>query len=186
MRRRRGAKDLSPTSCPSRPRAGPAAAMLGVLVAVSALALGAASSAAADEVELPPAPGAATAPGAAPAPAAPAAAPATPAPVARTVAVRLRIGSQGSAVRDLQRELRRRGIPVTVDGEFGPATKKAVKRMQKRLGMAPTGIADTPLLKRLGLQTRAAAERPRRGAGDPDDLAVLEGVPGGGQVPVHR
>ena len=134
--------------------------MAGVLVVATALALGVASTAAADEVQLPPAPGAATAPGAAPAPAAPAAAPAATAPVARTVAVRLRIGSVGAAVRDLQRELRRRGIPVKVDGEFGPATKKAVKRMQKRLGMAPTGVADTPLLKRLGLQTRAAASAP--------------------------
>ena len=119
-----------------------------------------ASTAAADEVELPPAPGAATAPGAAPAPAAPAATPATPAPAAPTVVVRLRIGSEGPAVRDLQRELRRRGIPVKVDGEFGPATKRAVQRMQKRLKMAPTGIADTRLLKRLGLQTRAAASTP--------------------------
>ena len=160
--------------------------MSGVLVIVTALALGVASPAVADEVELPPAPGAATAPGAAPAPVAAAAAPATPAPVARTVAVRLRIGSEGPAVRDLQRELRRRGIPVTVDGEFGPATKKAVKRMQTRLKMRPTGIADTRLLKRLGLQTRAAASAPRRGTGHPHDLAVLEGVPGGGEVPVHR
>jgi murein DD-endopeptidase MepM/ murein hydrolase activator NlpD len=76
------------------------------------------------------------------------------------VAVRLRIGSEGPAVRDLQRELRRRGIPVKVDGEFGPATKRAVKRMQKRLKMTPTGIADARLLKRLGLQTRAAASAP--------------------------
>ena len=74
--------------------------------------------------------------------------------------LRLRIGSVGAAVRDLQRELRRRGIPVKVDGAFGPATKKAVKRMQKRLHMKATGIADTPLLKRLGLQTRAAASAP--------------------------
>ena len=74
--------------------------------------------------------------------------------------VRLRIGSVGAAVRDLQRELRRRGIPVKVDGEFGPATKKAVKRMQRRFRMTATGIADAPLLKRLGLQTRAAASAP--------------------------
>jgi murein DD-endopeptidase MepM/ murein hydrolase activator NlpD len=134
--------------------------MVGVLVVATALALGVASTAAADEVQLPPAPGAATAPGAAPAPAAPAAAPAATAPVASTVVLRLRIGSVGPAVRDLQRELRRRGIPVKVDGEFGPATKKAVKRMQKRFGMPATGIADTPLLKRLGLQTRAAASAP--------------------------
>jgi murein DD-endopeptidase MepM/ murein hydrolase activator NlpD len=134
--------------------------MAGVLVTVVAIALGAASPAAADEVELPPAPGAATAPGAAPAPPAPVAAPAATGSVARTVGVRLRIGSEGPAVRDLQRELRRRGIRVAVDGEFGPATKRAVKLMQKRLRMRPTGIADARLLKRLGLQMRAAASAP--------------------------
>jgi murein DD-endopeptidase MepM/ murein hydrolase activator NlpD len=47
-----------------------------------------------------------------------------------------------------------------VDGEFGPATKRAVKLMQKRLRMRPTGIADARLLKRLGLQMRAAASAP--------------------------
>jgi murein DD-endopeptidase MepM/ murein hydrolase activator NlpD len=60
-------------------------------------------------------------------------------------------------VKDLQRELRRRGIRVVVDGAFGPATKRAVKRIQKRFKMKPTGIADAKLLKRLGLQVRVTA-----------------------------
>jgi murein DD-endopeptidase MepM/ murein hydrolase activator NlpD len=69
----------------------------------------------------------------------------------------LRIGSRGAAVKDLQRELRRRGIRIAVDGAFGPATKRAVKRIQKRFKMKRTGIANARLLKRLGLQVRVTA-----------------------------
>jgi murein DD-endopeptidase MepM/ murein hydrolase activator NlpD len=94
-------------------------------------------------------------PDAAPAPAVPAA----PAAAATSKAkpVILRIGSYGAAVKDLQRELRRRGIRVVVDGAFGPATKRAVKRIQKRFKMKPTGVANAKLLKRLGLQVRVTA-----------------------------
>jgi murein DD-endopeptidase MepM/ murein hydrolase activator NlpD len=129
----------------------------GALVLVAALLLGAATAAAQD-VDLPPAPTTAPPPAAAPAPPAPRAA---PAPVAAAVApaapVRLAIGAYGQAVRDLQRELRRRGMRLAVDGAFGPATRRAVKRMQKRLRMRQTGVADARLLKRLGLRTRAVA-----------------------------
>lgn len=98
-----------------------------------------------------------------PPPPAPAPPPAqtAPAPAATpSVPVRLRLGSRGDAVRDLQRELRRRGQRIAVDGRFGPATKKAVKRMQKRLRMKATGIADAKLLRRLGLPTRTVASAP--------------------------
>lgn len=119
-------------------------------------------------MELPPPPGTAPAPGAAPAPttAAPApataAAPAAPAIVAprRATSVRLSVGDTGGAVRDLQRELRRRGMRIVVDGAFGPATKRAVTRMQKRFRMRASGVADAKLLKRLGLRTREVAAAP--------------------------
>jgi peptidoglycan hydrolase-like protein with peptidoglycan-binding domain len=42
----------------------------------------------------------------------------------------LREGASGPDVRQLQRWLRRTGFPVTVDGEFGPATASAVRRFQ--------------------------------------------------------
>ena len=120
--------------------------------------------AAGQNVDVPSAPASDTQ-GAAPAPpvADPAPAPAATAPATaarRMVAMRLRIGSRGDAVRDLQRELRRRGQRIAVDGAFGRATKKAVKRMQKRFRMKRSGIADAKLLKRLGLPTRAAAAAP--------------------------
>jgi murein DD-endopeptidase MepM/ murein hydrolase activator NlpD len=70
------------------------------------------------------------------------------------------MGSRGQAVRDLQRELRRRGARIVVDGAFGPATKRAVKRIQKRFKLKPTGVANPRLLKRLGLRTRTAAAAP--------------------------
>jgi len=69
----------------------------------------------------------------------------------------LRLGAKGQVVRDLQRELVRRKITVAVDGEFGPATKRAVKRIQKRFRFKRTGVADPRLLKKLGLRTRVAA-----------------------------
>jgi murein DD-endopeptidase MepM/ murein hydrolase activator NlpD len=119
-------------------------------------------------VELPPPPAPTPAPGAAPAPA-PGVAAAAAEPAAavttrprRARAVRLSVGDTGRAVRDLQRELRRRGMRIAVDGAFGPATKRAVARMQKRFRMRATGVADAKLLKRLGLRTRAVAAAPAR------------------------
>ena len=96
-------------------------------------------------------------PDTAPAPAASTPAPSAPVtPKAKPVVVR--IGSSGAAVRDLQRELRRRGMRIVVDGAFGPATKRAVKRIQKRFKMRVTGVADARLLKKLGLQVRTTAD----------------------------
>jgi murein DD-endopeptidase MepM/ murein hydrolase activator NlpD len=60
-------------------------------------------------------------------------------------------------VKDLQAELRRRGMRIAVDGAFGPATKRAVVRMQKRLKLKRTGVANRSLLIRLGLRARLTA-----------------------------
>jgi murein DD-endopeptidase MepM/ murein hydrolase activator NlpD len=130
-------------------------------VATAVLA-GVAGTALAEDVELPTAPSAAPAAGAAPAPAPAAAAPATTVTRPRTVRIVLRMGSTGPAVKSLQRALRRHKIRVAVDGEFGPATRRGVKIMQKRLRMRATGIANTALLRRLHLKTRAAASAPVR------------------------
>ncbi|HWH15584.1 MAG TPA: M23 family metallopeptidase [Miltoncostaeaceae bacterium] len=73
----------------------------------------------------------------------------------------LRLGSRGPAVRLLQRELRRRGQRyVRVDGTFGPATRRAVRAVQRRLRLAPSGVADARLQRRLGLQLTAVAAGP--------------------------
>jgi murein DD-endopeptidase MepM/ murein hydrolase activator NlpD len=86
-----------------------------------------------------------------------------------TVVIRLRLGSRGEAVKNLQRALRKRGFRVSIDGVYGPGTRAAVRALQRRLNMRPTGVADTKLLKRLKLKTRAVASvgvsSPARGTG---------------------
>jgi len=63
----------------------------------------------------------------------------------------LGVGSRGPTVRALQRELRSRGFRVAVDGVFGPGTRRAVARFQRRIGIRINGIVDRPLLWWLGL-----------------------------------
>ena len=112
------------------------------------------------EVAVPAPPAASPGPAAAPAPPAgqpvAADAPAGTAPAS----VPLRVGSTGRAVRDLQRALRRRGLRLAVDGEFGPATRRAVKRVQRRLGLRRTGIANAGLLRRLGVKVPSPSAAP--------------------------
>jgi murein DD-endopeptidase MepM/ murein hydrolase activator NlpD len=69
----------------------------------------------------------------------------------------LRMGSLGQAVRDLQRELRRRGSRVVIDGSYGLGTKRAVQRLQKRFGMTASGVATAPFLARLGITVHQVA-----------------------------
>jgi murein DD-endopeptidase MepM/ murein hydrolase activator NlpD len=145
-------------------------------VATAVLA-GAAGTALAEDVELPTSPSAAPAAGAAPAPAAAAAAPAATVARPRMVRIVLRVGSTGPAVKSLQRALRRHHIRVAVDGEFGPATRRAVTLMQKRLRMRQTGVADTKLLRRLHLKTRTAASAPVRATAPAGSSRYLDVFP---------
>lgn len=55
------------------------------------------------------------------------------------------LGSAGSAVRALQRQLNAHGASLTVDGDFGPATQTAVENYQSSHNFSVDGIA--------GLQT---------------------------------
>jgi murein DD-endopeptidase MepM/ murein hydrolase activator NlpD len=63
-------------------------------------------------------------------------------------------------VRDLQRELRRRGIRIRVDGQYGRSTRAGVRILQRRMKLRATGRADAKLLRRLGIQLRAVASSP--------------------------
>ena len=104
------------------------------------------------------APPSAAAPALAPAAApAPQAAPALASPALQLGLRTLRPGMSGSDVRDLQRELRRRGRRLASDGAYGPATLRAVKALQRHLGLRQTGVADPALFRRIGIQTRAVA-----------------------------
>lgn len=63
----------------------------------------------------------------------------------------LRVGATGDRVRALQRDLADLGYPVgTVDGVFGPATRRAVVNFQEERRLPTTGVVDAA--------TRAAIE----------------------------
>jgi len=52
----------------------------------------------------------------------------------------VRRGSSGDDVRELQKELKARGYSVTVDGDFGAATERAVRRFQQQNGLKVDGV----------------------------------------------
>ncbi|MBA0050946.1 peptidase M15 [Streptomyces sp. AJS327] len=70
---------------------------------------------------------------------------AAPADACYTWSDELKEGASGDAVRQLQ--IRVAGYPasgedIAIDGEFGPATKAAVKRFQEAYGLSGSGVAD--------------------------------------------
>lgn len=104
------------------------AAVLGTVLLGSAFAGGAAQAAPA-------------APVTAPATTTQAAAPAAPAPTAALhSSEKLRWGSQGSSVEQLQSALNDEGSNLAVDGKFGPLTHSAVKDYQQTNGLQVDGV----------------------------------------------
>lgn len=53
----------------------------------------------------------------------------------------LRVGMSGVEISQLQEQLRKLGYTVNVDGDFGPATKQAVKKFQEDHSLLADGIA---------------------------------------------
>lgn len=92
------------------------------------------------------------------APAAPTPAPATAPAVGSDW---LRRGFKGDQVRLLQTHLGVWGIPVQVDGDFGPATETAVRTFQGRHGFGVTGIIDPQTW--VALHTNPAPSNPYPG-----------------------
>jgi len=88
---------------------------------------------------------------------------APPKPSGSSAATRnqLELGSRGSAVRALQRALRKRGMRVAVDGVYGPGTRAAVKKLQKSLRRRQTGVADAVVLRKLGVSLSRSVAAPR-------------------------
>lgn len=75
----------------------------------------------------------------------------------------IRSGSKGAKVRDLQQLLLRAGYAVSVDGDFGPSTERAVKAFQMKNKMEVDGVA--------GPRTMEALQRFRSA---PQELAGQE------------
>ncbi len=110
------------------------------------------------------------------------------APVAPAVAARglgdrvLRPGDQGKDVKELQQLLVGVGIATPVDGDFGPATERAVKRFQRSQHYKPSGTIGKKTIAALraaanGGDTKgASSDRSSRSLGD--RLPLREGMTG--------
>ena len=74
----------------------------------------------------------------------------------------LRSGAHGQDVRSLQTYLLRDGYRVTVDGQFGPGTLRALRSFQRAFGLPVTGVvnARTVAALRAGPSGGAAAAAP--------------------------
>jgi cell wall-associated NlpC family hydrolase len=69
-------------------------------------------------------------------------------------------GSRGADVRDFQRLLTKAGFRSKADGVFGPGTRRAVRRLERELGLRVDGRFTTTDLRRV-----RAALRPAEGTG---------------------
>jgi D-alanyl-D-alanine carboxypeptidase (penicillin-binding protein 5/6) len=75
----------------------------------------------------------------------------------------LKQGDQGPAVEDLQRRLNARLDPspaLSIDGDFGPATRAALIRFQRANELEPTGVADAKSQQALGNAAIAESDVP--------------------------
>lgn len=84
----------------------------------------------------------------------------------------LRIGSEGVIVKQLQRRLNRYGASLGMDGEFGPATDKAVKAFQRANGLGVDGIVGPATASALSGETAKAVPTkaaPATGGGEDSD-----------------
>jgi cell wall-associated NlpC family hydrolase len=79
----------------------------------------------------------------------------------------LHIGSRGKAVRAVQQRL---GLPV--DGIYGKATARAVRRFQRRHDLAATGRVDAATRRAMGFG-QATTEPSSGGTAAPDDATSL-------------
>lgn len=93
----------------------------------------------------------------------------------------LRMGSRGARVRELQALLTRAGHPVKVDGDFGTATKDAVKAFQRKQKIKADGVVGPETFRRLEEFKVSPDERPGEIAAT-DVPEVKNAVPAGGAL----
>src|SRR5690606_2055053 len=85
----------------------------------------------------------------------------------------LRRGDKGTAVWDLQQQLKRAGFdPGPIDGVFGAKTEAAVKAAQKAYGLVVDGIAGPKTYQ--ALQAKSAA--PKQQTSDGKKYRVMTGT----------
>lgn len=76
----------------------------------------------------------------------------------------MRRGQRGWDVAALQFGLRRRGFsPGSIDGGFGPATARALRRYQRRAGLSADAVAGPATLSRMRRPVRRRGSTPRSG-----------------------
>lgn len=81
----------------------------------------------------------------------------------------LKLGARGERVRELQQLLQRAGHNVAMDGDFGPATERALRAYQASAGLADDGAA--------GPQTMRSLDRYRQGPDDAPGVLKLAEIP---------
>ncbi|HTV67505.1 MAG TPA: N-acetylmuramoyl-L-alanine amidase [Rhizobiaceae bacterium] len=89
----------------------------------------------------------------------------------------LKLGSKGAAVRELQILINASGLVATkidVDEDFGPQTEKAVKAVQKRLGLVIDGKAG---VQTIGALQRAISAPKPNAKPEPDKSAMVQPIP---------
>ena len=69
-------------------------------------------------------------------------------------------GDQSSDVEVLQAALNAKGAGLSVDGDYGPITRKAVAVFQKRNGLTGTGVAGEKTLALLGITADSTVDAP--------------------------
>lgn len=88
----------------------------------------------------------------------------------------IRRGTRGWDVSVLQFQIRRRGLRTgVIDGVFGPNTQRAVRRFQRRAGLAADGIVGPATMRALGQGVVRVASRPRMRAASRSSIRVALG-----------
>lgn len=95
----------------------------------------------------------------------------------------LRMGSKGQRVRELQQLLVRAGYGITVDGDYGPATRDAVKMFQMTRDLTADGVAGPQTMATLVEFRTDPAERVGR-VGIPEVKEVTDAAKGLGPVAI--
>lgn len=67
----------------------------------------------------------------------------------RLIGTLLKKGSKSNDVYTLQQLLCVNGFPITADGQFGPATERALKEFQSSKGLSPSGTTDAVTWEKL-------------------------------------